>query len=158
MHFSLDGSRKSDSWWPRVLMRYNDNPLGDCIYLDSSVLIISEEVVGKLLEIFGEVEILPIFCNFGEYKAINVLDVLDCVDYCRSRYKRFPKKNEEDLPRIMMFESFSFKSEKIKGHHIFKILDLPKSAIFVDDFFVSEVQRHNITGLKFSAVWNSDSE
>lgn len=154
MMFNLDGTAVASKWWPRRMRRYNDAPLADYISkLSGDVIIMRREAIEKLRPILGNYELLPLDCDFGDYWAINVLDVLDCIDYERAEFKRFSKKNENELPRIMMFTKYAFCPEKVRNHHVFKIVDCPKAAIFVDEVFLNEVSRHNISGFKCKLVW-----
>ena len=111
------------------------------------------EAIEKIRSVLGNFELLSLDCDFGDYWAINVLDVLDCIDYENAEFVRFSKKNENEIPRIMTFIKYAFHLEKLRNNHIFKVIDCPKAAIFVDDVFVKEVAKHNITGFKFKLVW-----
>lgn len=149
----LDGTPQKDTWWPRKMVRDNDLPLGDYISkLSSDVMIMQRKAIKQLASIMGNIEILPLDCDFGDYWAINILDVLDCIDYEKSEFVRFPATTGPN-PRIMKFLQFAFLPEKIQGHHVFKIVDQPKSHIFVDDVFVEEVRKNSITGFEFIPVW-----
>ena len=68
--------------------------------------------------LIGNAENLPIFCEDREFFAINVTNVLDCIDYEASEYKTF-----RDGVRIMRFVKYAFIEDKIKNVHIFKIKD-----------------------------------
>ena len=154
MRFNLEGVSVTSTWWPRKMKRYNDHPLGDYVSkLTNDVLILERQAISKLSFVLGNIEILPLDCNFGDYWAVNILDVLDCIDYEKAEFKCFSKRNEYDKPRIMRFIKFAFHSEKIMDHHVFKIVDQPQSHVFVDDVFVKEVAKHNIAGFKFKLVW-----
>lgn len=154
MMFMLDGRSVASEWWPRKMERYNELPLADYISkLSGDVLIMRREAIEKLRPLFGNIEVLPIDCDFGDYWAVNVMDVLDCIDYDMSEFKRFAQKDPNVLPRIMIFRKFAFRPEQIRGHHVFKIIDQPKSHIFVDEVFMEEIEKQNITGFKCKLVW-----
>ncbi len=156
MNIALDGSSVADSWWPRIMKRYNDAPLADYISkLSSDVIIMRRESIEKIEHLFCNYEILPLICDFGDYWAINIMDVLDCVDYEHSEFKRFPQSTTKGTPRIMRFIKFAFIPDKLCGFHVFKIPDLPKAHIFVDEVFVNEVSKCNITGFDFKLVWEN---
>lgn len=156
MLFHLDGTPVASTWWPRKMKRYDDAPLGDYISkLSGDVLIMRRTVIEILRPVLGNIEILPLDCDFGDYWAVNILDVLDCIDYNHAEVKRFPKKNEYETPRIMRFINYAFHPDKIQGHHVFKIVDCPKAAIFVDETFLNEIAKHDITGFKCKLVWES---
>ena len=154
MMIDFGGMRQGDKWWPRVmeLDHRKKTRLGDYVSkLDGDVMILEKKAIEKLYPIMGEVEILPLICDFGDYWAVNILNVLDCIDYDKSE---FVWLNEEEH-RIMYFKKYVFRSEQIEGHHLFKIIDLPKSAIFVDDIFVDLVKKCKITGFSFKPVWDA---
>lgn len=151
---SFDGTSKKDGWWPRRMFRENEKKLGDYISkIGSDVIIMRKKSIEMLEPVMGNIEVLPLDCDFGDYWAINVLDVLDCIDYEKSKFKRFPQTPTNPNPRIMLFEEFAFVKEAIQGHHVFKIKDQPKSHMFVDDLFVEMVERNAISGMKFIPVW-----
>jgi len=56
----------------------------------------------------------------------------------------------------MYFEKYVFLKEKIEGYNVFKIIDSPKSAIFVNEIFVDSVEKQGITGFKFDLVWQDN--
>lgn len=153
----FDGTPQAKSWWPRIMVRNHDNPLGDYVNkISSDVIILERKAIEKLRDIMGKVEILPLECDFGDYWAINVLAVLECIDREKSMYKTFSKSLRNGRPKIMRFIKYAFLQEVICGHHIFKNADEPKSAIFVDEVFVNTVNEHGITGFKFDLVWESE--
>ena len=152
---NFDGTPKADGWWPRIMVSNNDGPIGTYVdKLSADVIIMEQQGIRKLEHLFGPMEVLPLQCNFGDYWAINLLTVLDCVDYEKSKFKCFrstPVVNGR--PHILKFEELVFLPEKIRGHHVFKIIDKPKSMILVDDVFVQAVKDNHITGFKFDFVW-----
>lgn len=156
MMFNMDGSSKKDSWWPRIIKRYNDNPqLGDYTATTSSgeTMIIERKAIEKLKPLMGNIEVLPLKCDFGDYWAINVLDVLKCIDYEESEFMLLSDEIQDGRPRIMYFEKYSFKPDAIKGFNIFKIIDAPMSGIFANEVFVNAVKENAITGFEFKLLW-----
>ena len=99
----------------------------------------------------NEIEVLPLLCEEREFFAINVIKVLDCVDYDKSKYRTF-----RDGKRIMAFEKYTFKLDDIKGSNIFKIIDEPRRKPFVSDEFRDKVLETGLTGFKFKLVWDSE--
>jgi hypothetical protein len=79
--------------------------------------------------------------------------VLECINYQESEYELLSDELEDGRPRIMYFEKYVFIPEKIRGFHAFKIIDAPKSHIFIDDIFVEAVEKNKITGFNFDLVW-----
>ncbi|MCL1808908.1 MAG: hypothetical protein FWG42_03955 [Clostridiales bacterium] len=155
--FHFDGSPRLKNWWPRVMVRSkNKMALGDYIScLEGGVIILEETAIGKLESMMGSKEILPLECDFGDYKAVNVMDVLDCIDYKKSKYLLLSEELVDGRPKIMYFEKYAFIEEKLEGYNIFKIVDDKESSIFVNEAFVDCVRLHGITGFKFELVWQS---
>ena len=152
--FRLDGTSRLASWSPFKISRYDELPLGDYISkLSGDVMIMEKKAIDKLRPIMGNIEILPLLCDFGDYWAINVITVLECINYEKSQFKTFPTGSRNGRPRIMQFEKYEFIPDEVNGYHIFKIADKPKSSIFVDDVFVKAVDENGITGFKFDLVW-----
>lgn len=154
MMFHL-GGRKKKNWWPRIMERFNDKPkLGDYISkLDCDVIILEKKAIDKLRPIMGNIEVLPLKCPFGDYWAINVLDMLQCIDYQKSEFELLSNKVRHGRPDIMYFRKYQFIKDKIQGYNLFKIIDGPKGPIFVNDIFVDEVKKHGITGFQFDLKW-----
>ena len=155
--FRFDGTSKADGWWPRIMVRNFDSPkkkLGDYINkISSDVIILEKNALEKIRHIMGNVEVLPLACDFGDYWAINVLAVLDCIDYDNSEYVTFDNSFINGRLRVMNFKKYVFREDVVRGHHMFKIIDTPRSAIFVDEVFVNAVKEHKITGFEFELVW-----
>lgn len=74
-------------------------------------------------------EILELVFDEGDYYGINVIAVLDVVDYERANYINFNNSN-----RIMVFTKYAFKEcGELKRHHIFKIVDVCRKVVFVSE-------------------------
>ena len=156
LHIDFDGSSQEKDWWPRIMKRRNDKPLGDYVsILSGDVMIMERKAINKLRPLMGNVEILPLVCDFGDYLAINVMDVLECIDYEKSEFKLFKDEIWNGRPHIMRFIKYEFIKGKTEGYNIFKIIDAPKSRIFVNETFVEAVEKNGITGFKFELVWES---
>ena len=99
------------------------------------------------------VEILPLDFEEREYYGINVISVLEAIDYEKSIYKTF-----RDGKRIMAFKKYAFVSDVIRNIPIFKISDEKTRYAFVSDDFKHVVEENNLLGFKFKLVWDSDQE
>lgn len=97
------------------------------------------------------VEILPLEFEEEEYYGINVITVVDGIDYEKSIYKTF-----RDGKRILAFKKYSFLPNKIEGIPIFKIPDERTRYCFVSDEFKDRVEINKLTGFKFELVWDSN--
>lgn len=99
------------------------------------------------------VEILPLDFDEKEYLGINIITVLDAVDYENSIYKTY-----RDGKRIMAFKKYAFLPNVIENVSIFKISDEKTRYAFVSDEFKQTVEINNLTGYRFKLVWDSEHE
>ncbi len=98
-------------------------------------------------------EILPLDCEDGNFYAINVINVMDCINYEKSQYKTF-----RDGTRIMRFTKYVFIEKKIEGMNLFKIKDEPLKRPFVSEEFRKRAIDNNLTGFKFELAWDSEQD
>jgi hypothetical protein len=124
--------------------------LGDAPCFTSPVL--SKKAVKCLKPLISEnVEILPLKFKEGKYFAVNIITVLDAIDYEKSEYITF-----SDKKRIMLFDKYVFIEEKVANIPIFKIVDEKRRDGFVSDEFKRIVEKNNLRGFKFVLVWDSE--
>jgi len=150
--YQFDGNKIINSWTPLKLELFKGEKRSDAPYLSPGVLVVSKktiEVFSDLLE--GAVEYLPVECDNMDYYLINVVNIVDCIDYERSEVKRFSSSG-----RIMKFKKFAFKDDKVGNNHIFKIPELTKGYIFVSDVLKNRILQSKIAGIGFEEVWNSE--
>ncbi len=150
---TFDGRRKSDGWKPIRVKRLYDREFGNTLSLTPNLPVFDKEAVnilGNLINEFGE--ILPLSFVDGEFYAINVIEVLDCINYDEAEFDMY-----EDGSRIMCFNKYAFNESAVKGKHIFKIIDEPRRSPFVSDEFKERVLASGLTGFKFSLVWDSEA-
>lgn len=150
----FDGTRLLDAWTPVAVRVIEEREKSDTPGLSGGIPVFSPKAVEVLKDLMEDsVEILPLRCRRGEYYAINVLNVLNCIDYEKAKFKRFQSSG-----RIMLFNKYTFKPECVKSEHIFKIIDEPARRPFVSDEFRNRVLDNELIGFKFELVWNSESE
>ena len=89
-------------------------------------------------------------CSEGEFYAINVVEVLNGIDYDKAQFKTF-----RDGKRIMRFERYEFVKSEVDKKHIFKIVDEPLRKPFVSDELRQRVIDSKLKGFKFELVWDS---
>lgn len=99
------------------------------------------------------VEFLPLDFKENEYYGINVITVLDAINYERSIYKTF-----SDGKKIMRFKKYAFLTEVVDGIPIFKITDERKRWSFVSEEFKQVVEENHLTGFIFKLIWDSEKE
>lgn len=152
---SFDGSSKKVNWRNPEVVRLEPKkklPLSDAPGLYAHLPVFNEKAI-KVLDKHLEktAEMLPLKNNEGNFFAINILKVLDCVDYDKSEFKLF-----RDGERIMRFKKYSFLKDKIKDCHLFKIKDEPLGSPFVTEDFRNAVISNELTGFIFKQVWDSE--
>ena len=147
---SFDGTEKKKDWIPVPVKRMYMRAFSDTPGLSPHIPVFSKKAADVLNDLLaGNAETLPLDCADGIFYAVNVTTVLDCIDYQRSRYKKF-----RDGKRIMRFMEYAFDAKKIKGVHIFKIKDEPLKRPFVSEQFKKAVEENSLTGFRFELAWN----
>lgn len=150
---SFDGRKKAGSWKPVRLERIYGREYGNSIGLASHIPVFDKKAVGALKDFLaGNAEILPVDCEDGDFYMVNVIKVLDCIDYDKSEYKTF-----SDGIRIMRFKKYSFIENAVRGEHLFKIKDEPRRRPLVSDEFKQRVADYGLTGFCFELAWDSDT-
>ncbi|MGM7703481.1 imm11 family protein [Pseudalkalibacillus sp. Hm43] len=152
------GEPMKQNWTPIQVERYKDGVESDFPDGLSIHPVFSEKAVRVLNELLNEnVELLPLLTESGEreYYAINVINVLDCIDERHSEVERFRNG------KIMEYTKYAFQKDVIKEENIFKIVDHEKKIIFSTKVFVSDLFRERVleSGLKgfdFIEVWDSE--
>jgi hypothetical protein len=99
------------------------------------------DILRHLME--HSVEILPLKSDRGELYAVNVLDVVDCLDNPLSDIKYLPSGG------VMHIDRYIFKEGCLNGKHIFKIHEEITNRVFVSDAFKEVVEKENLEGLIF---------
>lgn len=151
---SFDGTKKTENWSPMKVQRMYDREFSNTPGLSPHIPVFDEKaicVLGDLLA--GNAEILPLDCEDGNFYAINVINVMNCIDYEKSQYKTF-----RDGKRIMRFTKYVFTEKKIEGANLFKTQDEPLKRPFVSEEFRKRVVDNNLTGFKFELAWDSEQD
>ncbi len=148
--FEFDGTWIQNDWNPVEVKTLKEIQYSDFLALVPGVPVFSKKALKHLAELINEsVEVLPLVHNKEKLFAINVIKVLDCVDYDKSEYKKFTSSN-----RIMRFVRYEFIKEKLMNTHIFKIKDEPSKRPFVSDTFRNRVLEYGLKGFEFEEVWS----
>lgn len=152
--WAFDGRKLEKSWKPLPVKRMEPQKkrkLSDAPGFTIPVFSIEAlSVLRPLMQ--GEIEELELLFDEHEYYGINVITVLDVIDYDKAKYIKY-----SDGHGIMLFTEYAFRMESdIGSHHIFKIIDEPRRGVFVSDQFRETVERHKLTGFKFRLAWDSD--
>lgn len=154
---SYDGRIKAKSWNDMQVTRMEPEKklkLSNAPGFYAHIPVFDKKSIETLHNFLDEtIEVLKLKCEDGDYYLINILNVLDCIDYEKSIFKTF-----KDEKRIMRFIKYHFKKDCIDGYDLFKIKDEPLGNPFVTDAFRSAVIDAKLTGFKFKLVWDSENE
>jgi hypothetical protein len=146
---SFDGRKHSENWSPFAVKAIEVKNDSDFPSLSPGVPVLTDQAITILEQYLqGNTEILNLKSRVGNYSIINVTNVIDCIDYDKSDFKRFKSSGE-----IMKFFKYCFIADKIAGAHIFKITDLPHGYVFVSDDFKTKVEQSGLVGYEFIKVW-----
>lgn len=118
------------------------------------VLMISERARKCLEDIIGRyVEFIPVCANGKPYYIVNLLNVLDAVDYSKSVFRVL------DTGLVVGLEKYAFSEDRLQGNDMFKILlngRIYSTEIFVSDKIKQTIEENGLSGVKFIKVWESD--
>lgn len=92
----------------------------------------------------SRVEALPLVHDDGELYAVNVLDMIDCLDEERSELARNKATN-----RVNHVYKYCIRMGMLKGKHIFKTPLKSGAEVFVDQDFRECVEENGLNGLLF---------
>jgi hypothetical protein len=151
----LDGSSRQSSWRPIPVklvredegkkLAKSDSPwfADDALIFRSTVV----EALGAMLRAYGE--LLPLACSEAELMIYNPTRIIDALDEAASSLVRF------DSGRIMMIQTYVFRTDAVGESDIFKIPNLKVSPTFVSHRFVDRWKASGLRGLDFRLVWGS---
>lgn len=147
----FDGSLKQSNWVPVKVVTLSRKPNNDFPYLMPGLPVISEKAK-KLIQdsVEFDVEFLPILHSELNLFAMNVINIVDCVDWSRSERKKY---SDGSLGRIT---KLVFDSQKIPNTHIFKIKEMASTKVFVTESFKILIEKNNLKGLDFSMFYDSE--
>lgn len=152
---SFDGRPKKNYWKNKEVVRLEPEKklaFSDAPGLLAHLPVFSEKAIGVLNKFLENTcEVLPLENSEDNFYAINIITVLDCIDYENSEFKLF-----KDGKRIMRFKKYSFIKNEIQDQHIFKIKDEPLGTPFVSDEFRDMVMSSELSGFVFKLVWDSE--
>ena len=152
---AFDGRSVLSDWKPRKVTRMEpkkDLGLGDAPGF--IIPVFSKRAVDCLKPLIDKhVEVLPLDFKEKEFYAINVITVLEALDYEKSVYTTF-----SDGKRIMMVEKYAFLPNVVENIPIFRITDERRSKYpLVSDNFKKIVEENKLEGFKFELIWDSDN-
>lgn len=152
--WAFDGHKLKNDWKPLAVKRMEPEKgleLSDAPGF--TIPVFSKEALKVLQPLIKDcVEVLELSFAEREYYGINVISVLNVIDYEKAQYIKFKSSD-----RIMLFTKYVFRMcDGLKEHHIFKIVDEPRRGAFVSEKFKEIVEKNKLTGFKFELVWDSE--
>jgi len=146
------GESKCDEWWPIKLDTLEQNTYSDFPHYIIGKPILSEKVKCILeLYIKDEVELLSLIHAEQSIYMVNVINILDCVDWKRSDVSWF----EEEY--FLGFNKLVFNFTKIPSNtYIFKIKETAETCVYITESFKELVENNHLQGLDFSVVYDSE--
>ena len=152
-----EGMPVSDEFRFVELERNNSNPrekeFMDCsqVWIAVGIVLFNQKAKDCLEGVFGDyVEFVPAKYQDDIYYIVNVLNVIDGINYERSEFR----KTGDGKPYAV--NKFSFKPNRVKNIPIFKVFFWKN--IYGSDIFVSQevkdiVAANGLTGFSFEEVW-----
>lgn len=118
--------------------------VGDCFWISSHVPVWSAEARSVLEPLIAtDVEFVELPVGGTTAHAVNVLRIVDCIDYDKAEVERYKSSG-----RLMRFRRYAFVERRLADIHIFKIPEKPTGYVFVSDEFVRLAQSR-LTGFRF---------
>lgn len=119
-------------------------------------MVLSKRGLNALKDILKDsVEIIPLQCKGREYFVVNILNIINALNYNKSEFEVFPSGLVVDVTK------YSFLKEKLEGVNIFKIFlndRISVTKIFVSETFKNIVEENELKGFKFEEVWDSEND
>ncbi len=145
----FDGSSIKDNWEIKKVKEYDeDKDLKEGDAPGFTIPVLNQKALDLLFPIIkDDVEILPLKFKDSLLYGINVLNVIDAINYDLSEYRTY-----RDGKRIMTFKKYVFIDNMIKDENIFKIIDLPRGDIFVSELFYNTVYENKLEGFKLEQI------
>lgn len=149
---SFDGRSKIANWKPLGLKAiYGDRDYADITHYVAGIPIVKPKVIEVTKDLINnQVEVLSTLCADCELYLLNITNRIDVVDYSKSQVKYFP-----DGKRVLRFIKLAFIEEKVRGNHIFKLIE-KRGGIYVSDEFRQRIIDNRLIGFEFELVWDSE--
>lgn len=151
LDYGFDGHSIKSEWSEvEVDIQENSAKLGDILGLGADFLVVNNRALKIILDIAKEsVEVLPLKCNRMDLYIINILDVVDCLNIQKSKFKLYKACDE-----IQSIEEYELDKKKIGDSVLFKIDKIISGHMYATDYFKEMLEKENIQGLKFVKVWS----
>ncbi len=129
-------------------------PIADFSDLYPGILVLNDKAVNKLEKYFeNTVEYLALNVKNSPVKftMVNIINVIDCLDYEKSIFSRYP-----DDGQIFHCRKYVFQESLVGKQHLFKAPEFARAVLFASDAFKQTVEEEGLTGFVFKLVWDSE--
>lgn len=137
-------------WTPPRMRWIGATRSGDFPNLIGHVPVVSDralEVLGPLLG--PRIDRLAILVEGGGYTALHIRDIADCLDAEASEARWF------EPGRARLIERYVFRPERLEGHHLFRIREMPKGLALLSGEAMEAIRAAGLAGLKDAPLWHS---
>ncbi|WP_127531743.1 imm11 family protein [Paenibacillus kobensis] len=149
---SFNGLPMKNRWVPMRVKIREELQEGDMQAFFAGVPVFNRRAINILQDLLSDkVELLELDYDNNDYYVVNILQVLDCIDYQLAVPVKF------DDGTIWRFEKYAFRIEEIQDKHIFKNINETKGFALVSDAFRDRVIQNNLKGFLFTELWDSDN-
>ncbi|KHL92695.1 hypothetical protein QW71_27550 [Paenibacillus sp. IHB B 3415] len=148
----FEGQILAYTWQPVELQTHKEKSFNEFPHFVNGKPVVSERVMQILKPYTAhEVEFLPLMHNEFDIFMINVTNILDCVDWQKSKAKWFKEKY------FLGFDDLVFDFAKVpENTYMFKIKELAATRVYVTESFRTIIEKHQLQGLDFSVVYDSE--
>lgn len=149
----FDGTMIGDNWGAVHIETYKSRKKCDCTGIGRKYPIFSDRAI-KVLHPYLEshVEVLPLIHPTESYYAVNVIRLVDALDYDKASLK-FVEGHPDFIEEV---HQYAFKPELVAQYPIFKIPEFKRLYVFVTDTFKEAVEASGLKGFKFELLWDSE--
>jgi hypothetical protein len=139
-----------DSWGDFYIF-FENKKMRDCMDAGVGAPGLSKKAVEILIPLLGNnVQLLPLKHPTFEYFRLNVLQVIDAIDYEKSTFRKLPNG------KLLTVKEYVFKPDCLMGIDIFKDPYFTTN-VYVSDRFRQTVLDNKLTGFDFIELWDSDT-
>lgn len=151
---NFNGMVIGDKWGSVHFETYRSRKACDCTGVGSNYPIFSDRAVQVLAPYLScNVELLPLKHLTMNFYAVNVIRLLDGLDYKHSEIE-FVEGHPNFVKNV---NRYAFKIDVIHDYPIFKIPEYRRRRVYVSDAFKEAVEENGLKGFTFELLWDSEA-
>ena len=146
-----------ENWTPLevdIITKGGNKKVSDapCFWDNFGYPVLSSKALKWVEDLLSEkVEILPLIHEKYDFYALNVMNIINCLDLEKCIVERFPSSG-----RIMRIEKYVFYPDHLENQHLFKMAEAIKTHVCVSDEFRNRVLDSKLKGFVFKELWDSE--